>query len=487
MSGTVKGLIAGIAAIVVLGGGIAALKLTEPKPDTGVPDSSVSYSDNLTIYNGNANDIKSISVKNTNGGYKLIRTAEVTETKMPEYKIEGLENVKLNDTIVGSLPANVATLEALKVIEEDASDMSKYGLDKSDIEATIEFDGENAKTVTLVVGNDTAEGNVYVALKGEKTVYTVSSSSVSSYVYEKEYFVSLVCVEEPPEDDYPIVQSVTVDQKALEYDIVFEYDPDSDSDDELGGTTASHVMTSPVDAYLNISDSVNYTHGIFGLRASTVLSISPTEEELKVAGIDNPVCTVTTTLDDGSSYVLKIGIEYGEEGNTGYIGYLEGTDILWLFDKGSLPWVGMVPEDAMASLIFGTYIYDLSSLTLITDAGTRSFVFDGNSADDYLVLLDGREYDLERYRNFYQALISAPAEQIYLDDLGATKKIATVILEKNDGSESETVEFFDAGNREVIISKNGKVSFKSRASYIEKAFLPNIERLDTDEEFVTNW
>ena len=212
-----------------------------------------------------------------------------------------------------------------------------------------------------------------------------------------------------------------------------------------------------------------------------------TEEELKVAGIDDPVCTVTTTLDDGSSYVLKIGIEYGEEGNTGYIGYLEGTDILWLFDKGSLPWVGMVPEDAMASLIFGTYIYDLSSLTLITDAGTRSFVFDGNSADDYLVLLDGREYDLERYRNFYQALISAPAEQIYLDDLGATKKIATVILEKNDGSESETVEFFDAGNREVIISKNGKVSFKSRAAYIEKAFLPNIERLDTDEEFVTNW
>ena len=189
MSGTVKGLIAGIAAIVVLGGGIAALKLTEPKPDTGVPDPSVSYSDNLTIYNGNANDIKSISVKNTNGGYKLIRTAEVTETKMPEYKIEGLENVKLNDTIVGSLPANVATLEALKVIEEDAADMSKYGLDKSDIEATIEFDGENAKTVTLVVGNDTAEGNVYVALKGEKTVYTVSSSSVSSYVYEKEYFV----------------------------------------------------------------------------------------------------------------------------------------------------------------------------------------------------------------------------------------------------------------------------------------------------------
>ncbi|MBR6599976.1 MAG: hypothetical protein IKK88_06715, partial [Oscillospiraceae bacterium] len=97
------------------------------------------------------------------------------------------------------------------------------------------------------------------------------------------------------------------------------------------------------------------------------------------------------------------------------------------------------------------------------------------------------EYDRERYSKFYQALISAPAEQIYLDDDSATKRIATIIIEKNDGSEKESVEFFEADDREVIIRKNGKVSFKTRASYVNKALLPNIKNIDTDAEFVTNW
>lgn len=487
MSGTVKGLIAGIAAIVVLGGGIAALKLTEPKPDTENSGLSETVTQDLTIYSGNSGDVSTIQVKNSNGGYTLKRTSVATDTQPAVYTIEGLENVKLNESLVNNMPANASSLTALKIIEENAEDLSKYGLENTDIEVLVEFDGEEAKKVTLLVGNDTPEGNVYVALKNEKNVYSVSSNFISAYAYEKEYFVSTVCVEEPSEEDYPIVASVTVDRKDLEYDIVFEYDPYSDSDDELGGSTATHVMTSPVEAYLNISDSVNYTHGIFGLTASSVLSISPTEDELQVAGVTDPLCTVTTTLEDGNSYVLKIGAEYGEEGDTGYIGYLEGTDILWLFDKSSVPWVNMVPEDAMSSMIFGTYIYDISNLTIVTDEGTRSFVCEGDSADNYLVLLDGKEYDRERYSKFYQALISAPAEQIYLDDDSATKRIAAIIIEKNDGSEKESVEFFEADDREVIIRKNGKVSFKTRASYVNKALLPNIKNIDTDAEFVTNW
>ncbi|MBR6599825.1 MAG: DUF4340 domain-containing protein, partial [Oscillospiraceae bacterium] len=233
MSGTVKGLIAGIAAIVVLGGGIAALKLTEPKPDTENSGLAETVTQDLTIYSGNSGDVSTIQVKNSNGGYTLKRTSVATDTQPAVYTIEGLENVKLNESLVNNMPANASSLTALKIIEENAEDMSKYGLENTDIEVLVEFDGEEAKKVTLLVGNDTPEGNVYVALKNEKNVYSVSSNFISAYAYEKEYFVSTVCVEEPSEDDYPIVASVTVDRKDLEYDIVFEYDPYSDSDDEL--------------------------------------------------------------------------------------------------------------------------------------------------------------------------------------------------------------------------------------------------------------
>ncbi len=487
MSGTVKGLIAGVISIAVIGGGLIALNLTEPKQEVSDSSSSDVEVASLEIYSGDKKDVKSISVENENGGYKFLRVKEATETEAGEYTIEELDGVALDTVLLENMPVNAASLTAEKLIEENAADMSKYGFDTPTAEVRIEFDGENAQTVDLIVGDDTPEGNVYVALKNSKDVYSVSSSFISAYAYEKEYFVSLVCVEEPSEEDYPIVQSVTVQRKDLEQDIVFEYDPYLDGEEEQGGTTATHIMTSPVEAYLDVSDSVNYTHGIFGLRASGVLSISPTEDELAIAGITNPLCIVTTVLEDGTSYVLKIGAEYGEEGNTGYTGYLEGTDILWQFSKSSVLWADMKPEDAMASMIFGTYIYDISGLTIETEDTTRTFRFEGDSADNYKVMLDGKEYDNLRYTKFYQSLISAPAEEIYLDELTDNKRLAAVTIEKNNGRPDETVEFYEADNRQVIIKKNGKVSFRCRLSYLTNALLPNIEKLDTQEEFVTNW
>ncbi len=508
MSNTAKGLIAGIAAVVLLGGGIAAMKLTEPKNEND-SSSSLEENQNLSIYSGSADDIESVEVLNSNGGYTLTRThkaekkneettaaqttAVTDDSKTSDvntYTIKELENVKLDSSLIDNIPTNAATLTAQRIIDENPTDLSKFGLDSPKATVTVKFDGSDAKTVKLLVGNDTPAGDIYVKLGDSNTVYSVSSSFIKAYTYEKEYFVSLICVEKPADEDTPIVSSVVVDRADLDYDIELDYDPLSGGNSESGGTTATHVMSSPVNAYLNVSDSVKYTHGIFGLKASSVLSISPSEQELEFAGITNPLCTVTTTLEDGTRYVLKIGVKYGADGDsekTRYIGYLEGTDVLWLFDSSSVPWVEMKPEDAMSSMVFGSYIYDVSGITINTADSALSFKCTGDSADNFKVSLDGKDFDFERFKSFYQALIKAPAEEICLTEDGIGDRLASVTITKTDGSPAENIEFYQAENNKVIIKKDGKVCFKCRASYVQKSLLPNIENVNGDSDFVTNW
>lgn len=502
MSSSVKGLIAGIAALVLIGGGLLAMKLTEPKPE-GTDDTSLSSSaegeTSLEIYSGNYNDIKTLTVTNENGGYTVKRTYKAPDTNVSKdtsgsgegaaatdtskFTVEGLENIKLDESVLGNFPQSASSLTAQKLIEENCGDLSRFGLDKPRAEAVIAFDGEDPENVTLLIGNDTPAGDIYVCLKGENTVYSAASSFIKTYTYEKEYFVSRVLIDEPDEENYPIVQNIKIERADLDYDIVFEY-----SGEQSGGTTATHVMTSPVNSYLNVSSSVDYTHGLFGLKAASVLSVSPTEQELAFSGIGEPLCVVTMTIEDGSEYVLRIGKQYnGDDEVTGYMGYLDGTDILWKFDSDAVPWVTMKPEDAMSSLVFGSYIYDLSAMKIETESKTLSFAFEGDDADNYKVKLDGKDFDVSRYKSFYQALIKAPAEEICMTDENAGRKIASVKLSYNNGNEDELIEFFEADDKKAIIKKNGEVCFKCRMSFLEKSLLPNIKNIEGDTDFVTNW
>lgn len=488
MSSTVKGLIAGIAALVVLGGGILAMKLTEPKPETQDTESSATEETAPEVYRFDYNNIKTFEVTNENEGYTLKRTYRAaTEEEQSKFEVAGLENIKLDDTIMADFGPNAAVLTASMLIEENCADLSRFGLDKPRAQAVITLDGDDAQTITLLLGNDTPAGDIYVCLKGSDTVYSAPSSFIKTYLYEKEYFISKEILEEPDDENYPVVEKLTIERSDLDYDIVLEYAGENQS----GGTVSTHMMTSPVNAYLNVSSSVDYTHGLFGLNASSVLSVSPSEEELAFSGLNEPACVVTMVLEDGKEYVLKIGKQYSggaeDTSSGGYIGYFEGIDILWHFSEDAVPWINMKPEDAMSSLVFGSYIYDLKSLDIESEGGNAKFSFSGTSADTYSVMLNGKDFDFDRYKAFYQALIKAPAEEICLTDEGTGKKLASFELKYNNGSPDELIEFYEADNNRVIIKKNGITSFRCRMAFVEKALLPNIANIEGESDFVTNW
>ena len=141
----------------------------------------------------------------------------------------------------------------------------------------------------------------------------------------------------------------------------------------------------------------------------------------------------------------------------------------------------------MSSLVFGSYIYDLKSLEVTAGSKTEKFDFEGSDADSYKVKLNGKEFDTERYKSFYQALIKAPAEEICTSDEGTGALIASFSLKYNNGHADEKIEFYEGPDRKVIIKKDGETCFRCRSSFTEKSLLPNISNINGESDFVVNW
>ena len=84
--------------------------------------------------------------------------------------------------------------------------------------------------------------------------------------------------------------------------MVFESD-----DNELSGALSNQVMTEPVFSYLNITNSTDTTHGMWGLTAASCEVLEPTDEDYKTYGLDDPYCEVMLKGEEYDYDLKKLG------------------------------------------------------------------------------------------------------------------------------------------------------------------------------------
>lgn len=181
MSRNVKFLIGGLAAIVVLVGAIMALKLTEKpaeQPEAPAPESRLQYEKS-------ADKIESISVETPADSYTIIKDRD-------SFKIDGV-NASLNEEALAVTAESASRLVTEKVIEENASDLKKYGLNPPKLKITVKF-SDSAKTEkTLLLGTELLDSTLsYFAFEGENTVYAVKNADFSAFAQSAEAYISAV-------------------------------------------------------------------------------------------------------------------------------------------------------------------------------------------------------------------------------------------------------------------------------------------------------
>lgn len=486
------GIAGGVVLVAALG--VAAFLLLR---DGGTEESSgnsgeESSTASISLVSQESNDVTSIDVTNSTGSFEVVRTAEATDDGNATYAIAGWEDLPTDTSTIWTLPNNASSLEADGVVEENCSDLTKFGLDKKTaIAVTLHFaDGSD---YAFRVGNAVSGGSdTYVAPADTDTVYTVRTSLVANFSKASTDFLSKTVLEEPAEDDYPIVNSVKVERKDIDYVLELDYDKNSAKSDSLSGSVATHVMVSPVPAYLSPDRSKDVTNGMFGLKADSIVYPHPTEEQLAETGITDPFATATMACDDGNTYVLKIGNRFTEKDDSGtetayYNIYLDGVDVVYRIAESDCCWATVTPTDVASRLVLATYVWNIGDLTVKAE-GEEDMHFEvkATSKKDAAVKLNGKEIDAERFRLFYTFLLKTVAEEVKLDGDTSGTPLAEIQLSTKDGKKLHDYTFYKIDDFTCLIAVDGQSAYTTRMSYLD-TLRSNMEIFDTDQDFATNW
>lgn len=467
--------------LAVLGLVIALLMLTDPsasaQEETTTEETTID--ENLIISQAEEGEIASISIKNALDDYTIVRTVD-KEGKV-SWSIEGVDiDPGLYQSSVFETVAGYAEdLTAKEMVEGNAEDLSKYGLDNPTAEVTVtKTDGTETG---FILGNSAPAGSyTYIARKGENDVFTNYTYKVNSFCnYSRLNYIITQVIDSYDSSNTPTVQKITVKRKDLEEDIVLEALPELPEDSD-SISVFSHQFTSPYNVNLDLSAASDYVYAMYGLTADQAAYLEVTDETKALTGLDDPFCEVSMLVED-TIYRLYIGNpieeEYTDETSgvtttaiTGYYGYCNKVpDVIYIFSPDTVFWVTMDVEDYISKIFLMPYIYDLTEVSY--DDGETSFTvtIEGNSDESHFTLADGTEVDGELFKTMYEYMVQARGEEIYTDEAKG-KLLATYTYKYEDAAREDSVVCYyeSVDDRSVVVNVDGKNVYKTKSMYVTR-------------------
>ncbi len=487
MKKNAKILIASAAGIVVLGGAVLALTLTKPVDTTESAVSSAEEEIPVTAYK--ADDIATLKITNENGEFTIVREGS------EKWSVSSIPQDYANNSAYSSVISSAALIEAKQTVESDG-DLAKFGFEKPTATFNMTFKDGKHEEITCTIGmKNEGENAWYLKTDKDDTVYLVANSNVSFAMGEDLDFVSLTGLIDAYDADNDIVNRIRIERPDLEKDIVLDKLPEKDADKEFASVYVAYEMSSHNNILVDDELAQKVTFGMFELTAVDAVVVKPTDEDKKKYGLDEPSCTVTMVKNEDKVTKLYIGDavynetkneETGEVTKTiiGYYAMITGKDVVYIVEPDSVPWTTVEPEDILYRLIFTPYIYYLDAvvakdsenkeykLEIVGDSSNSSFKYNGETLDS------------AKFKSFYQYLLSAYAEEIYLEPLTADNKFVGSFTYdyREEDEKSDTVELYSSENdRTCIIVVNGDVRYKVRQIYGQR-FLENLSALLTGGE-----
>lgn len=490
MTNKIKGIIIGIVVVLLLAGAFIVLKLTEKPDETDQSSLSSIVSTENVLYDVVIDNVKSVTINNDTGEFVVDRSG------IEKWSIKEFDTIPLNTSSITALAKCASKITTKLLVEENATDLAKYGLSTPSAEITVTFMNDTA-TKEFIIGDETPQsGQHYFAEKGSTKVYTILSNNVYSFLVPKESFISKLLLEEPADDAWPRVDDVILTRPELDYRIRMIFDPAGYSDDDTPTMIANQIMIEPVNAYLDINNSGEITHGIWGLTATEAIFAFPDDIDKGVAGLDKPIAELTV-ITENNTYTLAIGApiyaldENGEPTSTieSYYGYFSTVDVIFTFSADSMPWATTLPIDITSTVMTANYIFNLENIVITTNDKVTNFDISSQTSedDDKLVLnvfKDNVKMDTDYFKIFYQFLLKCPVEEIYFTQPTNEMNMSIKITTNNGGG--DILEFYPETDRLTIVKLNGKTSFRLRTTYIER-LLANLALLDSGAPITSTW
>ena len=488
-----KGLIIGAVVLIALVIGavaVSAMNRSNP-PDS---DNNSSLLDSLTddedksipLNEGLTNNVIKIQVKNADEFTVIQKEKAKADNEKPVYAVEGYDDIKFDNDLLYTLANNGSGLNAVELVEESPSNLEKYGLADPLSEVSLTYADGSLFNLKIGSPSPISSGKSYCECNGN--VYLVMSSYLVNYQKTADQFISKTVVEKPNDSETPIIDSLRIQRKDIDWDIYIEYDYEGANDDTVGGTAATHVMIEPIFSYLNVEKSSDVTNGIFGLSAEEIAFIHPEEQDFDKTGLSEPFCTVNIHCGNGNEYLLKIGDSYQtESGKNCYYTVLEGINLIYGISAENDVWATVLPNDIISANIFTTNVWTLAELDVSAGGASLKFEGEGTEQKNYVVTKNGSPCDTERFRLLYRFLLSIYGEEFYIGELPAGEPDGEVHVLSQNGKVDYTISFYRVSDLKTIVARNGVASYSIRTSALD-TLIYNLSIFDNmDEDFKTSW
>lgn len=534
LSKTTRTVIIAAAVLLVLGAALLVVMLTDPNntadSDSGTAESGTAESgesaaesdedDKLNITDKEQENVLTLEVTNSTGSFSFERQQREVSTTDDDGNVSTeteyywtspeLDGIEHNESTIGSFVRCMAGLSAYSVVEENAEDLDKYGLQEPEAEVKVTFDDGTSTDICFGIRNPAATNYVYCMLSGGTDVLQASYYSSGSAFYDIKDFVNLVLTESYDSTNGNEFDYLTIERKDFDEPVTIEYMYDiaeeSEDEDSVITTFNTHRITSPITTELDTSSGQTIAYGVYALSASSCKYIYPTEQDIADSGLDDPYCKVsfkfsgkeyvlllgdeirtTTTSDDTSSTGTGEAEEVSEV--SGYYAMLEGGNAIYEISTDNAPWYTFEVEDIMSRRPISPYIYTVDTITITTPDEEYVFTVTGD-ADDHTFSC-GDTVLSDDFKTFYQHLITSMGEELYFSDEELEPYITVHFKYRDEyydtyGRGEDIIVFYKSDDRKNIISVNGDILYKVRQIYTQR-LLENIDALFNGGEIKVDW
>lgn len=410
---------------------------------------SDSSSSTITVFKVASTDITKLHVKTSKDEYTINQANG-------KFSLEGLSNDILSQDTLSCAVSAAADIEASKLVEKGASDLSQYGLDKPAKYVDITT---KDKIVTVNIGNETPlKDGTYLCLKGSSDVYKVESSTVISFEDSKTDYVNLsICGVDSSELANITTLEFAGTARSTPIVLVENTSSASSSTSSSSSTAPTYKMQSPYNYPLDSDKTTSVLEKLESLSASGVISLDVSDANLQKYGLKNPEYTFSAT-NKGVKMTLDFGKPYEENGTTYLPLVLEGTPVVYKIDSSLIEFYNYTLTDLCSTLLFTEYIDDVKSITVTK--GSESYTINLAGTDDNLTGTYGsKKLETSNVRKFYQALVGIAIEGEASKPANASTYAKVVVTYRDNSRAATTLEFFSIDSRRSFWSIDGKGSF----------------------------
>ena len=417
-------------------------------------------------------DSESYTIVNNNT-YDEEGTETAPEDGTPAYTIEGIEDFDLDQSTAKTMLGYAANLTATKLVAENVTDLSAYGLDKPRATVTMTY-RDGTQTVWLLGDQAPTSTSSYFCEKGSKAVFLIYQSAATNMTTTR---VSLHTCEMP----WTISDTTTISDLIIDVAGGETVEVNYDTDTENNISVSSLRLVQPFNYGAN-SDRVDEM--FTGVAALTADAYAGELGELEDTGLEDGayrykvVVTVTpddTVPEETETYTYLVG-NYATS-DAVYV-KIDETNAVYTVDSSSLTFLDNATPgylvDQFSNLIYITRVDAMTIKTAddewnITIERTPELDDAGNETDDEVetFYFDGELTDESLFRKLYQKIIGTMNSKLCDDYYFDGEVYCSVTYKLNIEPGELTIEYLVYDDDYLAVRRDGLTLFLIKRDNID--------------------